>query len=112
MNDDITYYGKKKQTQVTLRALMETGIGKRLSEFFKHAEKVPPGFSVASDRVKIQIACFLHRELPIRLAHRALALEKIKEVRSAQCAGERAVCGCLLSAIGSLMSAGFLLDGD
>jgi len=45
---------------------METGIGKRLSEYFDNAEKVPPGFSVASDRVKIQIACFLHRELPIR----------------------------------------------
>lgn len=29
----------------------------------------------ASERVQIQVACFLHRELPVRLAHRAVELE-------------------------------------
>ena len=30
-----------------------------------------------AERVQIQVACFLHRELPIRLAHRVVELESI-----------------------------------
>ena len=73
--EDVEYFGRKKQTQVSLRALMETGAGKRLKEFAFDK----PQSNEAIDRVKIQIACFLHRELPIRLAHRALELEKTPE---------------------------------
>jgi len=71
---ELQYYGKKKQSQVSLKALMETGLGSRLNEF-SFGGAVAPKASV-SDRVKIQVACFLHRELPVRLAHRACELEE------------------------------------
>ena len=86
IDDDISHYGKKKQNAVSLKALIETGVGARIGEFFgtsaigsNSSKSSPPTFSQASDRVKIQIACFLHRELPIRFAHRALELEKQPE---------------------------------
>ena len=72
-SSELHYFGKKKQSQVSLKALMETGQGTRLNEF-AFASSVTPKASV-SDRVKIQVACFLHRELPVRLAHRACELE-------------------------------------
>ena len=76
--EDFFHYGKKKQTAVSLKALMETGIGKRLDGAQNngdgnHSDNDTP-FKGATDKVKIQIACFLHRELPIRLAHRAADL--------------------------------------
>ena len=64
--EDVEYFGRKKQTQVSLRALMETGAGKRLKEFDFDQEEPAAKSNEANDRVKIQIACFLHRELPIR----------------------------------------------
>jgi len=71
---DLQYFGKKKQSGVSLTALMETGRGDRLKEFDQLVDtsKQQAG---ASERVQIQVACFLHRELPIRLAHRAVELE-------------------------------------
>jgi pyruvate dehydrogenase kinase 2/3/4 len=78
LDEDVTYFGRKKQTQVSLKALMETGVGKRLSDF---DFDTPKRSSEATDRVKIQIACFLHRELPIRLAHQVLELETTTEFR-------------------------------
>ncbi len=76
-SEDLAYYGNKKQTAVSLQALMETGLGNRLDGSDTSPDEV--NFSGASERVKIQIACFLHRELPIRLAHRAVDLENTKE---------------------------------
>jgi pyruvate dehydrogenase kinase 2/3/4 len=73
--DELYHFGKKKQTSVTLRALMETGVGKKLDEYYEQTDFKQETYAGASDRVKVQIACFLHRELPIRLAHRALQLE-------------------------------------
>lgn len=85
---DLRFFGAKKQTSVNLQALMETGQGKRLSQFESNIEKAAPGSTSsaskdARSKVLIQIACFLHRELPVRLAHRALELEKtsIPEIR-------------------------------
>ncbi len=72
---DFQYYGRKKQTPISLETLLETGRGTRLKEFenmfssSKHPDQ--------SDRIRIQIACFLHRELPVRLAHRVLELGSI-----------------------------------
>lgn len=79
LEKDIHMYSNKKQTPVSLKSLMETGKGDRLSHFdelmkSKYAldtAKQPQ----ASQRILIQVACFLHRELPIRLAHRAVKLE-------------------------------------
>lgn len=66
------------QTSVSLQALMRTGRGEYLHKTFgeeareKHA---------ATDLVLIQVAGFLRRELPIRLAHRIQDLEQIPVLR-------------------------------
>lgn len=54
---------------------METANGKYLQE--PKGENALPFFESASanDQILIQVACFLHRELPVRLAHRACELE-------------------------------------
>jgi len=66
---EIEYYGHKKQTPVSLKALMETGKGERLEvDHFLESEN-------RKSQVLIQVASFLHRELPIRLAHRAVELQ-------------------------------------
>eukprot|EP01038_Epipyxis_sp_PR26KG_P008260 gene8260-11178_t len=70
--DELIRYSEKKQTNVSLQALMETGKGDRLNEFDSkgNTKKV-----FDNTKVNIQVASFLHRELPIRLAHRAIKLE-------------------------------------
>lgn len=50
---------------MSLKAMVETGIGKFL----------PPG--APSNQVLIQVASFLHRELPVRFAHRVKELENL-----------------------------------
>ena len=70
--ETLQYYGRKKQTPVSLTTLLETGSGSKLQDF-QTTEK-SNGLS-PSERICIQIACFLHRELPVRLAHRAVELE-------------------------------------
>lgn len=65
---ELELYSKKKQTSVSLRTLMDTGRGEN--------PNLPlPKSGRASDKVIMQVACFLHRELPVRLAHRAAKLE-------------------------------------
>ncbi|KAJ1410185.1 branched-chain alpha-ketoacid dehydrogenase [Ochromonadaceae sp. CCMP2298] len=64
-------YSKKKQTSVSLKSLMESGRGDALdvhTPFKLQSNK-------ASDKVVMQVACFLHRELPVRFSHRAVELE-------------------------------------
>lgn len=78
MEKELLIYSNKKQTPVSLRTLMETGRGETLGHFdefmkSKYAANQAPG---ASQRILIQVACFLHRELPVRLAHRAIKLEQ------------------------------------
>eukprot|EP00939_MAST-03C_sp_MAST-3C-sp1_P001696 g1696.t1 len=55
----------KPQTSVSLKSMVETGIGKF----------VPPG--APSTQILIQVASFLHRELPIRFAHRVKELDNL-----------------------------------
>lgn len=65
---EIELYSKKKQTSVSIQSLMESGRGDN--------PNLPTGRATkASDKVLMQVACFLHRELPVRLAHRAVKLE-------------------------------------
>jgi hypothetical protein len=79
LEKEIQMYSSRKQTPVSLKSLMETGQGNRLQEFDelmklkydKEQQQTPQ----ASQRILIQVACFLHRELPIRLAQRAIKLE-------------------------------------
>lgn len=65
---ELELYSKKKQTSVSLRSLMDTGRG-------ENSHIPTPNACTTSDKVLMQVACFLHRELPIRLAHRATRLE-------------------------------------
>lgn len=68
---ELVLYSNKKQTPVSLQALMDTGKGNKLGDFAsKSIESSRP-----LDKILMQVACFLHRELPVRLAHRAVKLE-------------------------------------
>lgn len=64
----LQYYGRKKETNVSLKALMETANGSYL-------QKPNGGFLNQHQDMIRQVACFLHRELPVRLAHRVCELE-------------------------------------
>ena len=68
---ELILYGSKKQTPVSLKSLMETGKGDLLKSF----EPGQRTTSTASELVLFQVACFLHRELPVRIAHRVEHLQ-------------------------------------
>jgi hypothetical protein len=68
LEKELDLYSKKKQTSVSLKSLMESGRGDNPNLPYGRATK-------ASDKVLMQVACFLHREMPVRLAHRAVKLE-------------------------------------
>lgn len=71
---DLQYYGRKTQTQVSLETLLEIGRGSRLEEYDYINSKAKDRI----DKICIQIACFLHRELPVRIAHRVLELNSLE----------------------------------
>lgn len=66
VDGQLKYYGHKKQIAVSLKALMETGKGALLDLGPNHDK------NEILEKIIIQVACFLHRELPVRLAHRAI----------------------------------------
>lgn len=74
----VTEYAHEPQTSVSLQTLMRTGRGEYLHKTFK---KAPPKEKLenhlATERVLIQVAGFLRRELPIRLAHRIRDLDTV-----------------------------------
>jgi hypothetical protein len=67
---ELLLFSNKKQTPVSLKALMETGKGDRLSSSSHDKNE-----DASRSKILIQIACFLHRELPVRLAHNAVKFE-------------------------------------
>lgn len=76
---EIKLFASKRQTPVSLKSLLKTGKGELLN---KHSVSVSTGqntdcsSSKAEDRkIQMQIACFLHHELPVRFAHRSAGLE-------------------------------------
>jgi hypothetical protein len=71
---ELILYGGKKQTPVSLKSLMDTGKGSLLSEF-EAIKGNQIQTSTASELVLFQIASFLHRELPVRIAHRVEHLQ-------------------------------------
>jgi pyruvate dehydrogenase kinase 2/3/4 len=83
IEEDIMTYASRSQTLVSLRNLVEVGSGEKLRDF----EKFLPPKSIldlpADRRVMILVACFLHREITIRLAHRARELDAIPQFRQA-----------------------------
>eukprot|EP00980_Cylindrotheca_fusiformis_P006331 scaffold1356_cov123-Cylindrotheca_fusiformis.AAC.12 len=72
----INDHANQPQTSVSLQALMRTGRGEFLHKSFDE-EKLDNDQHTATELVLIQVASFLRRELPIRLAHRVRDLEGV-----------------------------------
>mmetsp|Transcript_14608 Transcript_14608/g.21780 ORF Transcript_14608/g.21780 Transcript_14608/m.21780 type:complete len:399 (-) Transcript_14608:172-1368(-) len=67
---EVQLFGNKKQTPVSMKSLIETGnVSGKLPE-------IAEDNSEEMTKMLVQVACFLHRELPIRLAHRIIRLEE------------------------------------
>jgi pyruvate dehydrogenase kinase 2/3/4 len=76
---DLDVWAKKMIVPVSLKSLLETGRGQTITAFQKMIK-----LDIACDKddlIKIQVACFLHHQLPIRLAHRAKELESLPVLR-------------------------------
>jgi Mitochondrial branched-chain alpha-ketoacid dehydrogenase kinase len=83
------------QTSVSLQALMRTGRGEYLHRTFKE-ETVDK--HAATALVLMQVASFLRRELPIRMAHRVADLEGIpllRDMKSVQAVKDAYIQSCL-----------------
>ena len=75
----INKHANMPQTSVSLQALMRTGRGEYLHKTFEGVDNVDQ--HSATNLVLIQVASFLRRELPIRLAHRIQDLEGVPLMR-------------------------------
>ena len=75
----INDHAKQQPTSVSLQALMRTGRGEYLDRLDRHFGHVAMKEHTATELVLMQVASFLRRELPIRLAHRVQDLEKVRE---------------------------------
>lgn len=76
-DQELLMYSRKKLTSVSLRSLMETGRGDLLGHTKgKSSDKLVATSTPTPEKIIIQVACFLHRELPVRLAHRAVQLQE------------------------------------
>eukprot|EP00984_Skeletonema_dohrnii_P006267 scaffold2248_cov136-Skeletonema_dohrnii-CCMP3373.AAC.9 len=81
----IEHHARKSQTSASLQTLMKTGRGEFLHKLSKHNQgggfasvtSRPEDESEATPLVLVQVASFLRRELPIRLAHRIHDLSRV-----------------------------------
>lgn len=81
----IEHQARKPQTSASLQTLMKTGRGEFLHKLSKHNQgggfasvtSRPEDESEATPLVLVQVASFLRRELPIRLAHRIHDLSRV-----------------------------------
>eukprot|EP00986_Skeletonema_menzelii_P003028 scaffold893_cov154-Skeletonema_menzelii.AAC.1 len=81
----IEHHARKPQTSASLQTLMKTGRGEFLHKLSKHNQgggfasvtSRPEDESEATPLVLVQVASFLRRELPIRLAHRIHDLSRV-----------------------------------
>jgi hypothetical protein len=72
----LNLYGTKRQNGVSLKNLIKVSTGETLVNFSSSDglfSSIPRDHRAA---IVTQIGCFLHRELPIRYAHRVLEIEK------------------------------------
>jgi pyruvate dehydrogenase kinase 2/3/4 len=74
LEESILNQARQPQTSVSLRALMRTGQGEFLHKTFGEEDRER---HAATDLVLLQVAGFLRRELPIRLAHRLHDLDNV-----------------------------------
>jgi len=77
----INEHAKQSPTSVSLQVLMRTGRGEYLDRRF---ENLAMKEHTATELVLMQVASFLRRELPIRLAHRVQDLEKVPLMKDMQ----------------------------
>eukprot|EP01038_Epipyxis_sp_PR26KG_P008259 gene8259-11177_t len=76
LDKEIYQYALKKQTAVSLKSLMDTVRGEQsYHRYHMNDMNNTEVYTHASEDVQIQIASFLHRELPIRIAHIVSKLE-------------------------------------
>jgi Mitochondrial branched-chain alpha-ketoacid dehydrogenase kinase len=72
------------QTSVSLQDLMRTGKGEYLHKTFDNADEKLIENHTATELVLIQVAGFLRREMPVRLAHRIREIERVPLMRDAK----------------------------
>lgn len=77
----INEHAKQSPTSVSLQVLMRTGRGEYLD---RRVENLAMKEHTATELVLMQVASFLRRELPIRLAHRVQDLEKVPLMKDMQ----------------------------
>jgi pyruvate dehydrogenase kinase 2/3/4 len=82
LSDDIRHFSAMEQTGVSLRTITQTGRGD-----FVQLESADA--TLRTQKMLMQVAMFLHRELPIRLAHRVRDLDSIPHLSGL--AGTKAV---------------------
>ena len=78
VQEELTKYAAYQQTSVTLKATLETGLGMML-ETGLGMKRVDEGQLSQKEKTLIQIASFLKRELPVRLARRVVELQNLPE---------------------------------
>ena len=78
VSDDVSIlihkHANRPQTSASLQILIETGHGEYIHKTFKESS---PQEREDNDKIMMQVAGFLRHELPIRLAHRILDLERV-----------------------------------
>jgi pyruvate dehydrogenase kinase 2/3/4 len=85
LGDDIRHFSAMEQTGVSLRTITQTGMGEFVSGLGSEADDA----KAKTQKMLMQVAMFLHRELPIRLAHRVRDLDSIPHLSGL--AGTKAV---------------------
>jgi len=80
MSDEVAklvrQHAHQPQTSANLETLMKTGRGEFLHKTYKD-ETLKDGPHAATEKILIQVAGFLRHELPIRLAHRIVDLNRV-----------------------------------
>jgi pyruvate dehydrogenase kinase 2/3/4 len=80
LQTDLDKWCKKTVVPVNLRNLLETGQGETVKVFTKML-KVNDEHLTKDELIHMQVACFLHDQMPIRLANRAKELESLRILR-------------------------------
>ena len=72
-------HASRPQTGASLQTLMKTGRGELLPKTYKDYEHDPQSENckLATNKILMQVAGFLRHELPIRLSHRILDLDRV-----------------------------------
>mmetsp|Transcript_25724 Transcript_25724/g.29392 ORF Transcript_25724/g.29392 Transcript_25724/m.29392 type:complete len:436 (+) Transcript_25724:132-1439(+) len=77
ISNSIYEHSIQPQTSISLETLMQTGRGEFLKKTYKNLDDTEITEREATEKVLQQVAGFLRRELPIRLAHRIQDLDGV-----------------------------------